>query len=299
MRRYNGYLVPDDCDDFKTEPLLLEKRHPFQRDGDIAFRDHDHQYFVRGQNNYTSVTTFVHENFPHFNAPLVARKMLGGRNFPDPKRHAKYIPMLTDSDGNERTQDEVVELVLAEWERNRDECATKGTELHLHCELTFNEVPVDNATVEFQHFLRYKAHMESQGYVPYRTEPRVFTEDFLVCGSVDMLFIHRDNIGKTPLVLTLVDWKRSKEITMRNYWQSGKGVVSHLADCNGMHYSLQLNIYKFILERHYDVVIEDMHILQFHPNQSNFVDIPVEDMSSEVRAMFLVRLLKLQQQPAS
>ena len=53
--------------------------------------------------------------------------------------------------------------------------------------------------------------------------------------------------------LQIYDWKRCKEISYDSYY--GKAAItpciSHLPDTNFWHYSLQLNVYKNILEIKY------------------------------------------------
>ncbi len=54
-----------------------------------------------------------------------------------------------------------------------------------------------------------------------------------------------------------------------------------------MLYSLQLNIYKFILEKNYNVKIKDMYLVTLHPenNLKNFEKIKVNDMQKRVKSL--------------
>jgi hypothetical protein len=48
-------------------------------------------------------------------------------------------------------------------------------------------------------------------------------------------------------------------------------------DCNYTHYSLQLNMYRIILERKYGFKIRDMYLIFMHKNLSdNYVKVEVE-----------------------
>ena len=60
--------------------------------------------------------------------------------------------------------------------------------------------------------------------------------------------------------LVLFDWKRSKSLAEKysNRWQKMREPLSHLDDCAGVHYRLQLNAYKYILEKYYGVCVDDM-----------------------------------------
>jgi hypothetical protein len=69
----------------------------------------------------------------------------------------------------------------------------------------------------------------------------------------------------------MVDWKRSKEIKKFGF-KKGLGCCSHLQDCNFVHYTIQLNIYKYILEKNYGLKITDMYIVVFHPSNDSYLE---------------------------
>ena len=82
---------------------------------------------------------------------------------------------------------------------------------------------------------------------PYRTEGCVYYEELKLSGSIDMIFENPDG------TLQIYDWKRCKEISYDSSF--GKFAktpcISHLPDTNFWHYSLQLNVYRAILELKY------------------------------------------------
>ena len=50
---------------------------------------------------------------------------------------------------------------------------------------------------------------------------------------------------------------------MKNkYGKSKVFELSHLPDANGVHYSLQLNIYKKMLEKNYNKVVRDLYLIR-------------------------------------
>ena len=59
-----------------------------------------------------------------------------------------------------------------------------------------------------------------------------------------------------------------------NRYQRMCAPLAHLDDCTGMHYRLQLNVYKFILERYYGQHVVGMYVVCIHPDNgdSAFVD---------------------------
>ena len=91
--------------------------------------------------------------------------------------------------------------------------------------------------------------------------------------------------------IDIYDWKRSKEIKCSNKFQkfSTKSYVSHLPDINFTHYSLQLNAYKYILEKNYDLKVSNMFIVCLHPDNKNenYLLFPIKDMKNDIHNIFL------------
>lgn len=46
--------------------------------------------------------------------------------------------------------------------------------------------------------------------------------------------------------------------------------LDDLDDCDGSKYSLQLNVYKYILENFYGQSVSHMGLVSFHPNQEDY-----------------------------
>jgi hypothetical protein len=64
----------------KVETLLERNAHP--RDARIVFYEGPHLYEIDGSSaGYTSVTTWIHDWFPHFDGPAVCRRMLNKVNW--------------------------------------------------------------------------------------------------------------------------------------------------------------------------------------------------------------------------
>ncbi len=111
-----------------------------------------------------------------------------------------------------------------------------------------------------------------------------------IAGSVDMLFENKDG------TLEMYDWKRCKKIDKTNKWAKAKTkCISHLDDCNYNHYLLQLNTYKFLIEKNYGKKITKMYILTVHPNNENenYIRIEVPDLSKDIQNLMKLRKLML------
>ncbi|MDA3854818.1 MAG: PD-(D/E)XK nuclease family protein [Candidatus Woesearchaeota archaeon] len=239
--------------------LKLENSH--ERDSSIIFDEKPHIYYINKKPYDISVTGFVHNFFPKFDADKIIDKMMNSNNW----ENSKYYGM---------TKEEIIE----EWEDNRNLAAHQGTIMHKDIELHYNDEKVSNNSSEFTQFLEFtKEHLELK---PYRTEWEIFDEDLMLAGSIDMLFEAKDG------TLIIYDWKRSKDIKEDNRWDSGYYPLSHLPHANYWHYSLQLNIYKKILENKYNKKISEMNLLWLHPINDSYVKLKVSDLTNEVESMF-------------
>ena len=241
--------------------MLAEKnKHP--RDERIKFFDEGHIYNVDGETDYTSVTTFIHHYFKTFDAQKVLSKMTKSRQKSDSPYFGK-----TDQE------------ILDAWKESGTSSAASGTMMHLQIELYYNQETPNTETIprEWEFFQAFDKQFNKK---PYRTEWYIFDEDAKLAGSVDM--IYEDGNG-TDLII--VDWKRTKELKMSNRWEKGLPPISHLDDCNYKQYCLQLNTYKYILEKNYGKNIKGMFLVVLHPNNENFIQVEVPVMQEEIKLM--------------
>ncbi len=248
--------------------MKLKNLNSHARDECIRFDELPHIYYVHGVAYDISVTGFVHKFFPHFDADKIIDKMMNSSRWEE----SNYYGM---------TKEEIMQ----EWDDNRDFAAHQGTIMHRDIELHYNDEKVSNKSKEFNHFLEFAS--DYSHLKPYRTEWEVYDEELLLAGSIDMIF--EDTDGS----LVIYDWKRSKEIKEDNRWDSGKYPLSHLPHANYWHYSLQLNIYKKILEKNYGKKISGLYLLWLHPNKDTYIRIEAANLEDDVEKMFNERRLEL------
>ena len=106
-------------------------------------------------------------------------------------------------------------------------------------------------------------------------------------GSIDMIFENPDGS------LQIYDWKRCKEISYdNNFGQSAiTPCIKHLPDTNFWHYSLQLNVYKRILEVKYGKKVTALFLVCLHPDSpyKTYDRISVPILEKEIDDLFEVR----------
>ena len=71
-----------------------------------------------------------------------------------------------------------------------------------------------------------------------------------------------------------------------NIFETGLGRINELANCNYIHYSIQLNIYKRLLETRYNIIISEMFLVILHPDNENYFLEKVNDMSKYINIIF-------------
>jgi len=270
-------------------PQFLAKKHAHKRDAYIQFEEEGHIYTIHGkrsteENSYVSTTTFVHQNFAHFDAEGIAESMVRKGRTQEPTH--KYF-------GLDKTQ------ILALWAETAKEASSQGTQMHYDIECYSNDeeehnnpetlaeipIPIKNHSTEFAQFLRFRrdfSHLR-----PYRTEWTVFYEEYKICGSIDMVYYNTQTN-----TYEIYDWKRSKEIVFDDSF--GKTAITkgleHLPDTNYWHYSLQLNVYKRILEDKYGMQITGLYLICLHPDHADYERIEVRPMRREIDALLVHRV---------
>jgi hypothetical protein len=316
-KNFNGFEVPITCEE---ERLHLSMQHAHPRDSLIAFAetipnsDEHHKYFIRGNKEYCSVSEFYKQFFQEFDKKEVALKMLQRDDFYLNEKYSDYWPLVRlipdREDLIDKTLSESVEIITKYWDDNGDVQSNLGTIMHRKIELYLNGVSRLNHTLpvidderecepvkhtkEFSHFLQLYSDLQSKKLKVFRTEMMMFDDESKLCGCADVIFVDKkQDITSWPtknLKVHLGDWKRSKKIEKCGYGKVGKFVCAALPDSNYYHYSLQLNLYKYILEKHYNLIVESMTMYVFHPDNDTYLEFPVQDYQSLISKMIQLRI---------
>jgi len=284
-----------------TTPILLpilSLKNTHKRDGNLVFDEPTHKYTIVTdiESAYTSVTTWNHQHFPHFDADKIIKKMMAGANWNSKNKYwGKTADQIKDG-----------------WSQNGAAVSALGTALHYRIECFMNEdleyddgEPCDYtheqllevydemiaitpmpapAVIEWDYFIQFvKDH---QHLKPYRTEWMIYDDDLKLAGSIDMVYENEDG------TLSIYDWKRAKEIMKYNYYKetATNDCIKWLPNTNYWHYSLQLNTYKAILERKYGKIITSLYLVRLHPNAKSYELIKCANLTEEVNNLFEERL---------
>ena len=253
--------------------MILSQKNPHPFDARIKFQKDGHKYWIdNNSENIISSTTFIKKFFKEFDSVSVIKNIVNSFDYKENPEY-KYYQMKPDDIKNS-------------WELNGQKARDLGTLLHEDIENYYNEVKVINCkfvTDEFKYFLNFVS--ENDHIKVYRTEWFIFSEIHRITGSIDAVFENDDG------TLSIYDWKRSKDISFKSFNnEKGKYPLDSVLNTNYYHYSLQLNLYKTILERYYGKKIKDMFLIVLHPDNSNYEKIQVMNMQKEIDLILEFRL---------
>jgi hypothetical protein len=240
--------------------LQLKNSHP--RDAHIYMDEATHTYYLDGSPISISGTGFLHLFFEPFDGPKMAENIAKKA-----KPGSKYFGLNAQQ-------------ILSIWE----EGTRSGTLMHKNIEDFLNGTGHDTNISNKENFGLFKqclAWMNQIGLEPYRTEWIIYDEDYDIAGSIDFVGRNR-HTGQ----FWIIDWKRSNELRRTSFGgKCGNFPCHEIEDCNGWHYQLQVNLYRHILEKHYDVKIEQCVIVNLHPNHFTPDILMAEDMQPAIMTM--------------
>ena len=272
----NKYYLSDSVTvDAEPSDYLLATKNKHELDNRIKFQDEGHIYWIDNNNiDIISCTTLIHSFAKEFETDKIVSYICNSFNYKKNPNYKYYqIP---------------AEDIKKMWIKEGKYASDAGTLLHADIEAFYNSKHANNTSPEYIQFLDF--HQDHSHLKIYRTEWCIFLDTLKITGSVDAVFENPDG------TLSIYDWKRSKEIKRTGYrGEHLKYPFDHLHDCNYSHYSLQLNLYREILETRYGKTIKDMFIVVFHPNNegSNYIKIKVHRMECEMRYLMTCRTREL------
>jgi ATP-dependent exoDNAse (exonuclease V) beta subunit len=199
----------------------------------ITYYDQPHKYLMNGK-YATSVTTLIHKYQPPFDKDRIA-----------------YF--------SAKKAGITVEEILAKWDLKAKIACEKGTICHQYMEnFIQNKVfpyPVDHIRKIFgndpvkhsydvisKQIETFCAHIAGK-MIAIRSELVVGDQEYNICGMIDQLFYN-----KKSNMLELWDWKTNEKIDDYSEYPLLEP-INHLNQSKLDIYSLQLSLYKYIIEK--------------------------------------------------
>jgi len=245
---------------------------------DVTFYDEPHKYYVDGK-ELISVTTIIHKYQEEFNEEYWSNYK---------------------SEQFSISQKEI----LRAWNFINKKGTIKGSAIHDYAENLFQnkkyEYPKELILNEFgfdpviNEYNKTKGHVDkfyndSHGkLIPVRTEFVVYDRESLIAGMLDMLFW---NVKMKEFQIW--DWKTNKDFTFEMKSRHLSGDLFMLEDCDLELYSLQLDLYKKIIEKNTGIKLGKSYIVWFSHNNENYKVIETKDRSYYTEIIVSNRILEL------
>lgn len=268
----------------QSQIAIYEELNKFKH---IKYHDEPHKYFI-GDKELTSGTTFLGRYKEKFDAPKKAI-------------------------GTAKKEKKTVAEVLAQWEYKRDFSGVKGTMVHNFAENYWaNKVfPLDFQLAQDKFGIDGGKNMEervaecirmfkefytdaSRSLIPIASE-LVIGDEYLpvlnekgevestgVGGMVDGLFWN-SKVGE----LQIWDYKTNGKIrSQSDYGNRMKYPISFLHECEFESYSLQLNLYKYIIEKNTNLKIGKLYLVWIHEENETYQVIECKDYQEIIQLLF-------------
>lgn len=232
---------------------LIDKLNVFDF---IEFDEGNHRYSYKG-NLFRPVTSLKKKYIPEFNKDFISE-------------------IVAVKQG--KTQREV----LDEWEFKGMWGRTRGTAIHKFIENDLNGIDEDVILDQFvmslepekleqylqelekmkEYYFRFKE--DNPKLIPIVSEKIVADKDHLVAGTIDQIF-YNEETGK----IEIWDWKSDGSF----YKDYGKKLKAPFNDTKALkinEYSIQLSIYKYIIEKYADLEIDKLKICLLAPENDTY-----------------------------
>ena len=203
----------------------------------LIFKPENHEYISVGGENiqWTSVTSFISQFKPHFDAKSQAAKSAKNRK-------SKWYGMSEEEILNQWAAESSRATGLGTWyhnQRESDICELESIQKDGIDIPIYRPIQTDG--------IKYAPEQKlKEGIYP---EHLVYLKSVGLCGQSDLVEVIKNKINIT-------DYKTNKEIKTAGYknWE-GKVAkmlppVNHLEDCHLNHYALQLSLYMYMMLKH-------------------------------------------------
>lgn len=245
---------------------------------DITFFDEPHKYFL-GNKELISVTTLIHRYQEEFNEEYWSNYK------------AEQFRI------NQKE-------VLRAWKFINDKGTIKGSAIHDYAENLFQNKKYEYPKQQILDYFGFdpivneynitKKHVDKfykdvhKKLIPIKTEYVVYDKESLIAGMLDMLFW---NIRMKEFQIW--DWKSNKDFTFEMKSRHLLGDLFMLEDCDLEMYSLQLELYKQIIEKNTPIKLGKSYIVWFSHNNPSYQIMETKDRSFYIDTIIKNRIIEI------
>jgi hypothetical protein len=243
----------------------------------IKFVESTHKYFIDGEEaNSPSVTNVIKRFKSTFDVDAAASRIA--------KRTGESTQAIKES-----------------WEINNKLSTSLGSILHKYIENSYHnkKIPIESNLIspilgnneklivletlpklinQFKEFNKNYKHLHS-----VKNELVIGDiDDTQICGMVDLLAYNSKED-----YYEIIDFKTNKKISNQNtYKKFLKSPFNTIPDTELGHYTVQLNIYKYIITKYTNINVKNLKIVWFNSLNENYVVFDLEDIQGSIKQMF-------------
>lgn len=248
----------------------------------VSYNDKVHKYWVKENGKQCiSATTLIHK-FTTFDeefwSSYKALERIAPESFKDIKGNLLKtkrfsLKLLEELEIPEEIFLNAKRDILAEWAEKRDESCVRGTKFHqeqenLHWGGSTQELKQLGLGGTFTPINTNKIVMGQRGVYPELLLSRISNDGILrIAGQADLVIVDGNEVH-------ILDYKTSKTIDQKGYFDSKsrkattmKYPLNNIADSNFWHYTLQLSLYAWMIEKAYpEAIIKSLVIIHYDHN---------------------------------
>lgn len=240
----------------------------------ITFIESSHSYLINGvESKLPSVTRLIKQ----FKKPFEKDKM------------ANLVAKKTGLDPN---------LIKADWEQNNLCSTTLGSMLHKYIENFYNRkrLPFDGSlnsvTLEHKQTILKTLPKLIQQFHEFVKENEFLhsvknefvvgdVNDTNVCGMLDMLCYN-----SATQKFEILDFKTNKKMAKTSRYGNLLFPFDDMTEGEINEYTIQLNVYKYIIEKHTSIIIDKMKVIWFNVNNDSYQLFELDHISDKIQKMF-------------
>lgn len=219
---------------------IKQKIETINSDHQLTFDEKQHRYNIKNK-NLISTTQLIKKYFP-FDSKKVARQIA----------EKKWTSE---------------EEILQEWQQIMNE----GKYTHELIERYLKQEKLNSD--EQKRIEKIISYIKENNIKPISIEQKIFSKEHGIAGTIDL-------ICEINRKVYLIDWKTNrKNILKKEYFELANRPLENIPNNNFYKYSLQLSIYKYILQKQYNIDAYDTKIIHLINGETQEID--VLDMTEE------------------
>ena len=245
---------------------------------DVTFFDVPHEYFLDGK-KLISVTTLIHKYQEEFQEEFWA-EIKGCQHDLTPnqvKRAWRFINKKGTIKGS----------AIHDYAENLFE----NKEFEYPLQTIMNEFGFDPISGEYNTTKKHvdKFYSDVRGkLIPIRTEFVVYDRESLIGGMLDMLF-YNVKAGE----FQIWDWKTNKKFDKEEKSRHLLNELCMIEDCDLEIYSLQLELYKYIIEKNCGIKLGDSYVVWFSHNNPTYEVIKTKNRRYDIEVIVNQRIQEI------